>query len=333
MSRSVLFRGLPNWDPAPFLAFLAGSGYTQDGLAGMPSALSRPSDARHAAAARAMLAALPSEPLGALVRRFSLGGSLEATEALRLFGWQLKGLETLGLLVRDGSQVRSKVRLMPHAGSSHAGDFREQQLGARRRRLARHPALLAGWDRRPGLVVSKRRERPRRSRLKLDPPRPSLRHPPRGRGRNGPLAPPPPTAPYPAGQQRVFHPAPTAERRGKHPRPLHRRATAGSHNTPGSETRRSTHPCAPDHPPAPPSRARPHLLARLLDDPSLSRRRNHCQCDNPAPSPSSPPRHQAHGDDPIPHLTRPADPETHQGQETLGKTVHRATFATDEKRC
>lgn len=128
MNRAALFPGLPDWDPAPFLAFLAGAAYSQESLADMPSTLSRPTDARQAAAGRVMLAALPADPLGALIRLFSLGDPLDATEALRLFGWQLKGLETLGLLVRDGPQIRSQVRLMPYAGQYHAGDFSDRQL-------------------------------------------------------------------------------------------------------------------------------------------------------------------------------------------------------------
>jgi SAM-dependent methyltransferase len=128
MTRDVLFPGLANWDPAAFLAFLEGEGFTQDGLAAMPSPLSRPVDGRHAAAARAMLAAQPCGAIGALIRMFSLGEALDATEALRLFGWQLKELESLGLLVRDGPLVRSIVRLMPYAGQYHAGDFAERQL-------------------------------------------------------------------------------------------------------------------------------------------------------------------------------------------------------------
>lgn len=128
MSSELLFPGLADWDPAPFLAFLTASGYTQDGLAQMPSPLTRPLDASHKAVARAILGSQPSEQLGTLVRLFSLGDSLEATEALRVFGWQLKGLESIGLLVREGARVRSLIRLMPHAGHYHAGDFPERQL-------------------------------------------------------------------------------------------------------------------------------------------------------------------------------------------------------------
>ncbi|GAA5126817.1 methyltransferase [Luteolibacter yonseiensis] len=116
-------KALASWDPAPFLATLKRAGYTartaeEIGIKSLPDPF-----ARTAVVSRTF----PGSPLSIAYRLFDAGEPVTGREALLLFGEQLHGLVTLGLIEPLGNDL---VRSVAHLEADEGGWFASDHAAA-----------------------------------------------------------------------------------------------------------------------------------------------------------------------------------------------------------